>query len=160
MFDAVVMDSALQFISPDIRASVISGVCSTLSPDGPLIVIVWPNEEDPSWVSKLITETAGSGVAVPVDAETLECDAVFDGEETHMVWSVTVAKAAAAAAQNWACVCMRRWEGRGIGGQESRARARSPESSLARAQPGGDGRLPTSVEYICCYWIDWMYAKW
>lgn len=92
-FDAVVMDSVLQFITPDLRASVMRGVCGALRPAGTLIVIGWPNEDDPSWVSKLIVEAAGGGIEIAVDADKLECDAVFDGEKTHMEWSVTVAKA-------------------------------------------------------------------
>ena len=91
-FDAVLMDSVLQFISEDLRGLVIAGSLKALAPGGSLIVVGWPNEEDPTWVGKLVSLASVDGVEVVADNKTVECDAVFDGEEVHMVWSVTVAQ--------------------------------------------------------------------
>jgi SAM-dependent methyltransferase len=90
-FDAVLMDSVLSFIAAEHHAAVVKGSLEALAPGGSLVVLGWPSEVDPLWVGKLIRGAGVPGVEVVEDNRVVECDAEFDGEAAHMVWSVTVA---------------------------------------------------------------------
>eukprot|EP00440_Ansanella_granifera_P055572 gb/GFBE01060238.1/.p1 GENE.gb/GFBE01060238.1/~~gb/GFBE01060238.1/.p1 ORF type:complete len:193 (+),score=35.24 gb/GFBE01060238.1/:1-579(+) len=92
VFDAVLVDSVLQFVSAELQPALIRGACQVLTTGGCLVIIGWPNEDAPKWVSRMIRDTDVEGLCVEMDAEHIECDAEFDGEMAHMTWAVTVAK--------------------------------------------------------------------
>lgn len=91
-FQAVLMDSVLQFVSDEHKPAVLRGACDALAPGGVLLVIGWPNEKEPGWVGRLITEAGAQGVRMVVDADKVECDAELDGEAMHMTWAVSIAR--------------------------------------------------------------------
>ena len=45
-FQAVLMDSVLQFVSDQHKPAVVRGACGALAPGGVLLVIGWPNEDE------------------------------------------------------------------------------------------------------------------
>jgi SAM-dependent methyltransferase len=45
-FQAVLMDSVLQFVSDEHKPAVLRGACDALAPGGVLLVIGWPNEKE------------------------------------------------------------------------------------------------------------------